>query len=134
MIYLLDTNIVSALMKFPKGVVARHLQRLEAEKVCTSIIAVAEIRYGIDKSGSQRLASQFAQIEPVLRIEPFLQPAEAHYARIRNETESIGLTVSQNDLLIAAHAEALEAVLVTDDRIFLRVPGLKVENWLQMQS
>jgi tRNA(fMet)-specific endonuclease VapC len=121
-------------MKFPNGILTQHLQGLDAEKVCTSIIVVAEIRYGIGKSKSKRLASQFAQIESVLRIEPFLQPAEAHYARIRNETESIGLTVSQNDLLIAAHAEALEAVLVTDDRIFLRVPGLKIENWLQMQS
>jgi tRNA(fMet)-specific endonuclease VapC len=132
MTYLLDTNIVSALMKFPMGIVAQHLQELDAEKVCTSIIAVAEIRYGIGKSGSPRLATQFAQIEPVLRVEPFLQPAEVHYARIRNETESIGLTVSQNDLLIAAHAEALNAVLVTDDRIFLHIPGLKVENWLQV--
>lgn len=131
MTYLLDTNIVSALMTFPTGIVARRLQSVDAEEVCTSIIAVAEIRYGIEKSGSQRLARQFAQIEPVLRIEPFSQPAEMRYARIRNETESIGLTVSQNDLLIAAHAEALDAVLVTDDRIFLHVPGLKLENWLQ---
>lgn len=131
MTYLLDTNIVSDLMKFPTGAVAQHLQGLDVEKVCTSIIAVAEIKYGIVKSGSQRLAKQFAQIEPVLRVESFSQPAEVHYARIRNETESIGLTVSQNDLLIAAHAEALDAVLVTDDRIFLHIPGLKVENWLR---
>jgi len=134
MTYLLDTNIVSALMKFPTGAVAQHLQGVDPEKVCTSIIAVAEIRYGIGKSQSQRLARQFAQIEPVLRVEPFLQPAEAHYARMRIETESAGLTVSQNDLLIAAHAEALDAILVTDDRIFLQVPGLKVENWLQPRS
>ncbi len=133
MTYLLDTNIVSALMKFPRGAVAQHLQRIGAEKVCTSIIAVAEIRYGIGKSGSKRLATQFAQIEPVLRVEPFSQPAEGNYARIRNETESIGLTVSQNDLLIAAHAEALDAILVSDDRIFLRIPGLRTENWLSSQ-
>lgn len=131
MTYLLDTNIVSDLMKFPAGAVAKHLQGLNVEAVCTSIIAVAEIRYGIAKSGSERLARQFAQIEPVLRVESFSPPAEMHYARIRNETESIGLTVSQNDLLIAAHAEALDAVLVTDDRVFLNVPGLKVENWLR---
>ena len=133
MTYLLDTNIVSALMKFPSGIAAQHLKTLNAEDVCTSIIAVAEIRYGIGKSGSQRLARQFAQIEAVLRVEPFSQPAEMHYARIRNKTESIGLTVSQNDLLIAAHAEAIDAILVTDDRIFLNVPGLKIENWLQPQ-
>jgi tRNA(fMet)-specific endonuclease VapC len=133
MTYLLDTNIISALMKFPAGIVTKHLRAVGAEKVCTSIIALAEIRYGIGKSGSRKLARQFAQIEPVLPVEPFSQPAEVHYARIRYETESIGLTVSQNDLLIAAHAEALDAVLVTDDRIFLHVPGLRVENWLLSQ-
>lgn len=131
MTYLLDTNIVSALMKFPMGVVAKHLQSHDAEQICTSIICIAEIRYGIEKSGSQRLARQFAQIEPVLRVEPFSAPAEAHYALVRSETESVGLTVGQNDLLIAAHAQALNAVLVTDDRILIQIPGLQVENWLQ---
>ena len=133
MTYLLDTTIISALMKFPSGIAAQHLRTLNAEDICTSIVAVAEIRYGIGKSGSRRLARQYAQIEAVLKVEPFSQPAEIHYARIRNETERIGLTVSQNDLLIAAHAEAMEAILVTDDRIFLEVPGLKIENWLRSQ-
>jgi tRNA(fMet)-specific endonuclease VapC len=132
--YLLDTNVVSALMKEPSGKVADRLKAVDADDVCTSVIVVAEVKYGIWKSGSQRLAKQFAQIEPTLIVEPFSQPAEEHYARIRVETESVGLTVSQNDLLIAAQASASAAVLVTDDRIFLSVPGLKVENWLQPQS
>jgi tRNA(fMet)-specific endonuclease VapC len=130
--YLLDTNIVSALMRDPVGLVATHIRSVDDKAICTSIIVVAEIKYGIRKSGSQRLAKQFESIASSLVVEPFLEPAEDHYAAIRNETESIGLTVSQNDLLIAAQTLALEAVLVTDDRIFLDIPGLKVENWLRV--
>lgn len=130
--YLLDTNIVSALMRDPVGPVATHIRSVDEKAICTSVIVVAEIKYGIRKSGSQRLAKQFESIAASLVVEPFLEPAEDHYAAIRNETEGMGLTVSQNDLLIAAQALALEAVLVTDDRIFLEIPGLKVENWLRV--
>ena len=131
--YLLDTNILSALMRSPNGVIAERLRSVEEDDVGTSIIVVAEVKYGIRKSGSKRLAQQYEKIESTLRVEPFSSPAEEQYARIRNETESIGLTVSQNDLLIAAHAQAMGAVLGTDDRIFLSIPGLKVENWLMSQ-
>lgn len=129
--YLLDTNIVSALMKLPSGTVSERIKSVGEDLVGTSIIVVSEVKYGIGKSGSERLARQFSQIVEMLRVEPFSVPADEEYARLRNVTERIGLTVSQNDLLIAAHAEALDAVLVSDDRIFLSVPGLKIENWLQ---
>lgn len=129
--YLLDTNIVSALMKDPAGPVATHIRDVGEGVICTSIVVMAEIKYGIEKSKSQRLAKQFEQIAASLQVEPFAEPADERYARVRNEAESKGLTVSQNDLLIAAQTLALEAVLVTDDRIFLDVPGLKVENWLR---
>lgn len=128
--YLLDTNIVSALMKDPASAVVDHIRRVGSGAVCTSIIVAAEIRYGIGKSGSERLARQFERIASQLPVEPFGEPADLQYAAVRNETERNGLTVSQNDLLIAAHSRALDTVLVSDDRIFSAIPGLKVENWL----
>jgi tRNA(fMet)-specific endonuclease VapC len=129
--YLLDTNIVSALMKDPAGPVAERIRIVGEGAICTSVIVMAEIKYGIGKLGSRRLARQFERIAASLPVEPFAEPADERYATVRYETESRGVTVSQNDLLIAAQTLALEAVLVSDDRIFLAVPGLKVENWLR---
>ena len=56
--YLLDTNIVSDLVRNPQGKVARHVRAVGEKHVCTSIIVAAELRYGADKKGSQRLSSQ----------------------------------------------------------------------------
>ena len=129
--YLLDTNVVSALMKDPGGSVTIRIREVGEKAVCTSIIVVAEVRYGIEKVQSRRLAEQFDRVARSLAVVPFAQPAEMHYAAVRTQTENRGLTVSQNDLLIAAQTLALDAVLVTDDRIFSEVRGLKIENWLR---
>jgi tRNA(fMet)-specific endonuclease VapC len=129
--YLLDTNIISALMKEPQGKVARRISQAGERNVFTSIIVVAEVKYGIWKSQSQRLAAQFERIADGLAVNPFVPPADEHYAVIRTASERKGLTVSQNDLLIAAQSVAIGATLVSDDRIFLEIPGLKVENWLR---
>lgn len=131
MTYLLDTNIISALMKEPKGRVARKIAEVGEKNVVTSVIVIAEIKYGIWKSQSRRLADQFERISGELAQRPFDAPADERYAVIRTATERKGLTVSQNDLLIAAQCLALDATLVTDDRIFPEIPGLKVENWLR---
>lgn len=129
--YLLDTNIVSAMMDFPKGSVAKRIKEVGEEHVCTSIIVVAEVKYGIRKKQSRRLAAQFQAILPSLKVLPFEAPADDRYALIRVETERTGDTVAQNDMLIAAHALSLGATLVSADHIFAVIPGLKVENWLR---
>jgi tRNA(fMet)-specific endonuclease VapC len=129
--YLLDTNVVSAVMNFPSGKIVKRIEEVGEANVCTSIIVVSEVKYGIRKRQSRRLTAQFEALLDSLSILPFDGPADDHYAMIRVETEKVGKSVAQNDMLIAAHALALDAVLVTDDHIFTVVPGLKVENWLR---
>ncbi len=128
---MLDTNIVSDLARNPQGRVAERIALVGPEAICVSIITAAELRYGCEKKGSPRL---FAQIEAILDAIPVLvfdSPGDAAYGVIRFELEREGKPICANDLLIAAHACALEVVLVTaNTREFNRIPGLSVENWL----
>ncbi|MFZ2004512.1 MAG: type II toxin-antitoxin system VapC family toxin [Stellaceae bacterium] len=130
--YLLDTNIVSDLIRNPGGRVAAWIEKVGQQSVFTSIIVAAEIRYGIVKSRSTRLASQLLPIFETLEILPFEAPADMHYGELRASLERTGNLIDPNDLLIASQAIALGLAVVTDnEREFLRVPGLKVENWLR---
>lgn len=129
--YLLDTNIVSDLVRHPSGTVTAHIAQLGAEQVCISIIVACEARFGAAKSGSRRLAEQMERVLGQLETLPLETPVEEHYADIRNTLERTGMPIGPNALLIAAHARVLGLTLVTDNmREFSRVPGLGVENWL----
>ena len=130
--YLLDTNIVSDMMNNPQGRVMASIAEIGEDSVFTSILVVSEIRYGIEKRGSQKLAIRLQEILEGLPVERFEAPADEHYAFIRNATKKKGTSVGQMDLLIAAHALALDAILVTgNEREISYVPGLKIENWLK---
>jgi len=133
--YLLDSNILSDLLKNPQGKVAQKIFSLpaaERNSLATSIIMAAELRYGVAKSGSSILATRVDQLLDALEILPLEPEADRHYGRIRSELEKAGTLIGGNDLLIAAHALAVDAVLVTDNvREFKRVKGLQVENWLR---
>jgi len=130
--YLLDTNILSDLVRNPQGKIAEHIFKVGEANVCTSIIVAAELRYGAEKKQSLRL---FAQLETVLgavEILPLEKPADASYASIRAQLERAGQPIGANDLLIAAQALALGYTLVTDnEKEFSRVRHLQVENWLR---
>ncbi len=132
--YLLDTNILSALTKRPEGPVHQMLRRTAREDVGTSIIAAAELRYGYVKIGSLRWERIIETILESIVVVPWDRPADIAYARLRAATERRGITVSQNDMLIAAHAVALGAILVSDDRVFPRIDGLRIENWLRPEN
>lgn len=130
-LYLLDTNILSALLKRPDGVVAEHIARVGPENICTSIIVACEVRYGLAKRHSAALTKKADAILAVLPIKPFDGPVETEYATIRVALEKKGTPIGANDLLIAAHARSLGAVCVTDnENEFRRVPGLVIENWI----
>lgn len=130
--YLLDTNIVSDLVRNPDGTVAERIGRVGDAKVCTSIIVAAELRFGAEKKGSKRLTDQIATVLGAMEILPFAPPADASYALIRSTLEKAGRPMGANDLLIAAHAVTLGCTLVTDnEHEFHRVRGLSAENWLR---
>lgn len=130
--YLLDTNIISALARQPDGAVAKKIKRLKPEQIATSLIVASEIRFGLAKSNSPRLIENLSLILDNLEILPLEAPVDAHYADIRFALERNGTPIGPNDLFIAAHARALSRILVTDNvREFERVPGLKLENWLE---
>ena len=129
--FLLDTNIVSDLVRHPQGRAAAKIAELGEDAVATSIIVAAELRYGAAKKGSARLASQLETILGALEVIPFEAPADATYGNARVALEAAGTPIGGNDLLIAAQALALEMIVVTNnEREFARVGGLRVENWL----
>ena len=130
-LYMLDTNIISDLARNPSGPVAKHIADVGTVGICVSIITAAELCYGCAKMGSPRLLAQFEAILGGVQVLALDVPADAEYGGIRAELEAAGQPIGPNDLLIAAHAYALDAVLVTANvREFSRIRALKVENWL----
>jgi tRNA(fMet)-specific endonuclease VapC len=129
--YLLDTNIVSALVRDPQGPVTRHIARVGEDRVCTSIIVACELRFGAAKKASPRLTDQLERVLGALPVLPLEADADRRYAELRAELERAGTPIGANDMLIAAHALALRLTLVTDNvSEFRRVKGLPVGNWL----
>jgi tRNA(fMet)-specific endonuclease VapC len=130
--YLLDTNIVSQLIRTPQGPVARRVREVGEAQVCTSIIVAAELRYGAVKKGSPGLIAQVEAVLGALDVLSFEAPADATYGLLRIHLEQTGRPIGGNDLLIAAQAVALGYTIVTDnEREFARIEGLPRENWLQ---
>ena len=128
--YLLDTNVLSALIRDPQGPIAQRIAAAGEETVCTSVLAAAELRYGAHKSGSVRLAERVDLILSTLEILPLEVPADRHYGDIRQRLARLGTPIGPNGLLIAAQARSLDLTVVTaNEREFARVPGLRVENW-----
>ncbi|MDQ1155587.1 type II toxin-antitoxin system VapC family toxin [Brevundimonas sp. SORGH_AS_0993] len=129
---MLDTNAVSDLMYDPLGSVGQRMAIVGTGEICVSLIVVAELRFGVAKSGSARLAAQLDRVLSGLAVKPWDAPADQAYGDIRADLHKRGQPIGANDLLIAAHALALDCILVTDnDREFSRVAGLRVENWLR---
>jgi tRNA(fMet)-specific endonuclease VapC len=130
--YLLDTNIVSDLVRNPQGRIADRIREVGEAQICTSIIVAAELRYGAAKKGSRRLTVQLDAVLDAFQILPFEAPADAAYAAIRSRLEREGKPIGGNDLLIAAQAIALGCTIVTDNEgEFARIDGLACENWLR---
>jgi tRNA(fMet)-specific endonuclease VapC len=130
--FLLDTSILSDLLRNPRGRVAARIRQVGVAAVCTSIVVAAELRYGIEKRGSARLADLVEGLLDRVAVLPFETPAERVYGSLRARLERAGNVVGTIDLFIAAHALALDRTLITDNtREFSRIDGLAVENWLR---
>jgi len=129
--YLLDTNIVSELVRRPGGTVATRIADVGEDSICTSIVVAAELHYGAAKSDSKQLSERVGLLLSALEILPLEPLADERYAEIRHHLARQGTPIGPNDLLIAAHALAAGLTLVTaNTREFERVPSLRVENWL----
>jgi tRNA(fMet)-specific endonuclease VapC len=109
----------------------KKIRELGEESICTSIIVASELRFGAAKKGSEKLTHRVEVILSAMEVIAFEEPADCHYAAIRNFLEKMGMTIGPNDMLIAAQALSLNLVIVTaNTKEFTRVPELKVENWV----
>ena len=129
--YMLDTNIISYLIRNPQGRAAKRIAKVGENNICTSIIVAAELRYRCTKSGSTRLLGAVEELLGEIEVLPLEVPADAEYGGIRSELEAAGKPIGGNDLLIAAHACVVQATIVTANTDeFKTIRGLRVENWL----
>ncbi|MEB3340437.1 type II toxin-antitoxin system VapC family toxin [Okeania sp.] len=134
-LYLLDTNIISELIKNPRAIIFSKIKEVGEDKVCTSIIVACELKFGARKKKSQKLIEKLETILSKIKILPLTDPVEEYYAEIRTYLESQGIPIGGNDLLIAAHALTLNLTVITANLSeFSRIPNLKVENWLNPQG
>jgi tRNA(fMet)-specific endonuclease VapC len=128
--FLLDTNIVSALLRDPQGPIAKEIERAGEDAICTSIIVAAELRFRAKKRGLEELTRRVNAVLNAVTILPFVAPADDIYATTRAYLEEKGTPIGPNDLLIAASAMAQNCILVTKNtREFSRVPGLAMVDW-----
>jgi tRNA(fMet)-specific endonuclease VapC len=129
--FLLDTNIVSHLIRHPQGIVRDRIAQVGEQSVAVSLLVAAELRFGAAKKQSERLTRQVEAVLAALPVLPLEPPVDVHYAEIRVALEAAGHPIGPNDLIMAAHARALGLTLVTHDMAVLsRVPGLRMESWL----
>lgn len=135
MIYLPDTNAFSAYLadRSPE-LTARMRVAFDRGELRLSIMVLAELTFGAEKIRASLGQTKFARRVDALRkqieVEPLGDDFPDHYAKIRVHLERAGQKIGDRDTIIAAHALALDAVMVTRNVAeFARVPGLKVENW-----
>lgn len=130
-LWMLDTHVLSALIRDPRGTVMQRLSGVAPDVVCTSIVVACELRFGARRKGSAALTQRVDDLLDAMLVLPLDEPADTHYADIRATLERVGTPIGSHDLLIAAHARSRALTLVTHNlREFQRVPGLKVEDWL----
>lgn len=133
-VYLLDTNIISHMMRETTGLAARKFAAIARAnipaKITTSVIVRCELEFGLVRRPNQRLRAAYEKIVPLLDVMPLTDQIAEYYARLRTQLEAVGTPIGPNDTLIAAQALSIDATLVSADAEFLRVPGLRVENWL----
>ena len=129
--YMLDTNICIYIMKKnPPQVIEKYLSLNPSER-CISSITLAELEFGVCKSNTPTKNRMALKIFLAgIKIFPFDDKEATEYGEIRATLEKRGTPIGANDLLIAAHARALQLTLVTNNlKEFERVDGLKAENW-----
>jgi tRNA(fMet)-specific endonuclease VapC len=133
MLYLLDTSIVSHVIKGDNPLVLRRLACLPMHQIVISVITQAELYFGVAKRGHPKaLANRVEAFLLRVAVLAWTADVSATYASMRASCEAAGVTLGPMDMLIAAHARALGAILVSSDRTFRLVPsGLTLEDWTE---
>jgi len=130
--FMLDTNIISDMIRNPAGKAANAMVREGDAAVCTSIVVASELRYGCFRKGSTKLLKKVEDLLAEIPVLPLDLPVDVEYGALRAELEAVGQPIGHNDLFIAAHACVLGTTLVTANiGEFTRIRKLKVENWLE---
>lgn len=131
--YLLDTNICIYIAKHNPPAVRERFARHAASELAMSVITMGELRFGAEKSQSREQAlAAINQLEAVIQVVPLPEVAGEHYGQIRAALQSSGQIIGNNDLWLAAHARSEGWIFVTNnEREFVRVNGLQIENWAE---
>jgi len=126
---MLDTDTVSFALR-GRGGVAEAILRHRPSELCVSAISVAELRYGADLRHSAKLHVLIDAFVSEIAIMPFDEACATSFGKIAADLVARGAPIGQFDVLIGAHAVALQAVLVTNNtKHFARIRGLQLENW-----
>jgi tRNA(fMet)-specific endonuclease VapC len=129
--YLLDTNILTDLIKNPAGRVQQRITNVGEENVCTSIIVACELRFGTRKKDAPVLTKRIDRLLETIEVLPLDSDVDRTYAEVRTMLEEVGRSSGANDLLIGAHALNEDCVMVTHNPSeFENIKGLTVEDWL----
>lgn len=132
-LYMLDTDTSIYIIKQRPKSVLQHLEKLAHEQVCVSVCTYAELLYGVERSAAkiknrQALESFIQNVS----LRPWSIDVAAHYAELRAALDNAGTPIGAMDLMIAAHARSIDAVVVTNNtKHFGRVSGLKSINWVE---
>jgi len=126
---MLDTDTVSLLVRKNSSVMER-LVKHEDDEICISAISYAELRFGLEKKGSERLFNEVSAILGKLSIMDFTDAQSELYGKIRLKLEKSGTPLGDMDMLIAAAAQSAGAILVSRNvKHFSKIEGIKLEDW-----
>jgi len=130
--YLLDTNICFYIAKYNPPSVRANFAQHSANELAMSVITLGELRFGAEKSHAKDQAmAVIDELASLMNVEALGEEVTEHYGDIRAKLQKSGLIIGNNDLWLAAHARSQDWVLVTNnEKEFLRVEGLRVENWV----
>lgn len=132
-VYMLDTDTCIFLMRGETSALEMRAQEVPLQQQVMSVMTFAELTYGVKASATAKRKQNQAALDTLalyLAVVPWPQEAALHYAEIRLDLKKRGAQLGAADLMIAAHARAMDAIMVTNNtKDFSRVKGLQVENW-----
>jgi len=133
---MLDTNICIYVLKCHSDKLRHKFKAIK--NICISSVTYSELCFGVENGNSSLIKTRCKQLKLFtqnLLIDPYDENAARHYGFLRKLLKTQGSTITNHDLLIAAHARSIKAILVTNKVLeFSLVPELSVENWISSTS